>query len=125
MQKNSVRKGKEKVTKDPDLGKFTISTLLLLKEVVFEGVLLACILVLKLEDRYLIDHDKFPHLATNKYMTKIYYEETSGSACACLSNFCFFISPVVVSFCHFDSLKGVLYLSPLPPSGSNCSCSSI
>lgn len=49
---------------------------LLLEEVVFEGVLLMHILVFKLEDWDLADHEKFPHLATNKYMTKIYNEET-------------------------------------------------
>jgi len=69
-------KGKTKVTKDPDLGKFTISMPLLLEEVVFEGALLACILVLKLEYWDLADDKKFPHFTTNKYMTKLYYEET-------------------------------------------------
>jgi len=34
-----------------------------------------CIYDPKMEDWDLVDHDKFPHLATNKYMTKIYYEE--------------------------------------------------
>ena len=69
-------KGKAKVSKYPDLGKFMVSTPLLLKELVFEGMLLARILVLKLEDWYLVDHERVPHLATNKYMTKIYYEKT-------------------------------------------------
>jgi len=44
--------------------------------VVFEGALLAHIPVLKLKDLDVVDHEKLPHLATNKYMTKIYYEET-------------------------------------------------
>lgn len=34
-----------------------------------------CIPLLKLEDWDIADHEKFPHLATNKYVTKIYYEE--------------------------------------------------
>lgn len=58
------------------MGKFMISMPLLLKKVVFEGTLLTRIYVLKLEDWDLTDHEKFPHLATNKYMTKIYCEET-------------------------------------------------
>jgi len=28
-----------------------------------------------MEDWDLLDHERFPHLATSKYMTKIYYEE--------------------------------------------------
>ena len=43
---------------------------------VFEGALLAHIPVLKLKDLDVVDHEKLPHFATNKYMTKIYYEET-------------------------------------------------
>lgn len=68
-------KGKAKVTKDPDSSKFMYSTPLLPDEVVFAGALLVHIIVLTLEDWDLINHAKFPHLATNKYMTKIYYEE--------------------------------------------------
>jgi len=41
-------KGKVKVTKDPNLGKFKISMSLLLEEVVFEGVILTRIPMLKL-----------------------------------------------------------------------------
>jgi len=67
-------KGKVKVTRDPDSGKFAISMRLLLEEVVFECVLLLRIPVLKLEDWDLPIHEKFPHFPTNKCMTKIYYE---------------------------------------------------
>lgn len=49
-------KGKAKVPKDLDSGKFMISTSLLPEEVVFEGALLAHIPVLKLEDLDLSDH---------------------------------------------------------------------
>lgn len=42
-------KGKEKVTKDPDLNKFVISTPLLLEQVPFEGLCLARIPLLKME----------------------------------------------------------------------------
>lgn len=41
-----------------------------------EGALLGHILTLKLEDWDLGDHEKFPQLAPNKYLSKIYYEET-------------------------------------------------
>lgn len=68
-------KGKSKVTKDPNSGKFMVF-MPLLPKVVFECMLLAHISVLKMEDWDLIDHEKFPHLATNKYMTNVYYEET-------------------------------------------------
>lgn len=70
------RKGKAKVRKDLGLGKFTMPALLFPEEVVFEGALLARIPVLKLEDWDLSNHEKFLHFTTNKYMTKIYYEET-------------------------------------------------
>jgi len=29
-----------------------------------------------MEDWDLVDHEKLPHLETNKYLVKIYYEET-------------------------------------------------
>lgn len=70
------RKGKTKVTKDPNSRKFTVSTPLLLEQVEFEGTILARIIVLKMEERDLVDHEGFPDLATRKYMTTIYYEET-------------------------------------------------
>lgn len=69
-------KGKTNMTKDPDCRKFTVSTPLLPKQVEFEGTTLAHIPMLKMEDWDLADHERFPHLVTNKYMTKCYYEET-------------------------------------------------
>lgn len=70
------RKGKAKVPKDPDNAKFTDSTLLLPEKVPFEGALLGHIPALKMEDWDLVDNEKFLHLATNKYLAKIYYEGT-------------------------------------------------
>lgn len=69
------QKGKVKVPNDQDLGKFMIYMSLLSKEAVFEGTILAHILVLKMKGWYLSNHKKFLHFTTNKYMTKIYYEE--------------------------------------------------
>lgn len=68
------RKGKAKVSKDLDSAKFMVPTPLLQKRVVFEGSLLGCIPSLKLEDWDLEDHEKFPQLATNKYLVKIDYK---------------------------------------------------
>lgn len=68
-------KGKTKVTKDPDLGKFGVSTPLMLEQVTFKGPRLAYILLLKMEDWDLVDHETFPHLATHKYTMNIYYYE--------------------------------------------------
>lgn len=39
-------------------------------------MVLARILVLKMEYEDIINHERFPHFSTHKYMTKIYYEET-------------------------------------------------
>lgn len=69
-------KGKTKVTKDIDSRKFSVSTPLLPKQVEFEGTPLVHIPILKMEGWDLVDHEWFLHLATSKYMTKIYYEET-------------------------------------------------
>jgi len=63
------------VPKDPDNVKFIVSIPLLLESVLLEGNLLACITHLKMEDWDLGDHDKFPQLAPNKYLKKVYYEE--------------------------------------------------
>lgn len=70
-----LRKGKTKATKDPDSGKFVVSTPLLSEHVTFEGPRLVCIIVLKMGDRDLVYHEIFLHLMTHKYMTKIYYDE--------------------------------------------------
>ena len=53
-----------------------VSTPLLPEKVEFEGTKLARIPILKIKDWDLTDHERFPHLVTSKYMTKIYYEET-------------------------------------------------
>lgn len=69
-------KWKAKFMKDPDYGKFTVLTPLLPEHVEFEGTVLARIPVLEMEDWDLVDHKRFLHLATRKYMNNIYYEET-------------------------------------------------
>jgi len=66
-------KGKVKVTKDPNSDKLSISTPLLPKKVPLEGLWLARILLLKMEDWDLADHARFPHLETDKYMKHVYY----------------------------------------------------
>jgi len=70
-----LRKRKAKVTKDPDADKFTISMPLLPEQVPFEGPWLARIPFLKMEDWDLVGYTKFPHLAIDKYMWRVYYEE--------------------------------------------------
>lgn len=62
--------------KDPDSGKFIVSTPLFPKHVEFEGTVLKHIIVLKMEDWDLTHHERFPHLAIRKYMKNIFYEET-------------------------------------------------
>lgn len=76
LEYNPPQKGKTKVTKDPDPGKFWVDTPLLLEQVTFEGPKFAYIPLLKMEDWDLADHEKFLHLATHKYMKNIYYDET-------------------------------------------------
>lgn len=73
-------KGKEKVTKDPDLENFSISTPLLLEQVPFEGPQVVSILLLNMKDWDLTDHARFIHLAINKYMKHIYYPELGAIA---------------------------------------------
>jgi len=68
--------GKAQVMKDSDTKNFTVSTPMLPKQVPFEVPRLARIPLLKMEDWDLVDHAKFPHLAMDKYMWKVYYEET-------------------------------------------------
>lgn len=67
-------KGKANIPRDSDSRKFMVSTSLLPEKIPFEGTLLGCIPTLKMEDRDLVDHKKFPHLVTNKYLARIYYE---------------------------------------------------
>lgn len=68
-------KRKTKVTKNPNSGKFRISTPLLQDQVTFEGPKLAHMPMLKLEDWDIVDQEKFPHMVTHQYMTKIYYDD--------------------------------------------------
>lgn len=70
------RKGKTKVTKDPDSNKFVISTSLLPEQVPFEGLRLTWILLVKMEDWDLAGHNRFPHLATVNYMKHVYYRDS-------------------------------------------------
>lgn len=56
-------KGKMKVPKDLDAGQFLLNAPLLPENITFEGLCLAWIPHLKLEDWYLVDHKRFPHMA--------------------------------------------------------------
>jgi len=69
-----LRKGKAKVQKDPDAGQFSINTPLLPKNITFEGPPLVRVPHLKLEDWNFIDHDQFPHLATETFMRRLFYK---------------------------------------------------
>lgn len=68
--------GKEKVPKDPDEGKFMLNTLLLPDQITFEGSCLVHIPALKLEDWELVDTERFSHLATNTFVTRVFYKES-------------------------------------------------
>lgn len=70
-------KGKVKVPEEPGVGKFLLNMPLLLEGINFEGPCLARIPHLKLEDWDLADHERFPHLAIETYMERIYYKESS------------------------------------------------
>jgi len=61
-------KGKSKVLKDIDESKSSLKNPLLLDNLVFEGLHLQRVPVLKFEDWDPIDHKKFMHLATAKLM---------------------------------------------------------
>ena len=56
------RKPKSKVPKDIDESKTPLQTPLLPDEIDFNGPDLARVLILKLKDWDLVDHEKFPHL---------------------------------------------------------------
>jgi len=58
------QKGKKKVTKDPYSDKFIISMPLLSEQVLFGGLCLSWIPLLKMEDMDLADLERFLHLAT-------------------------------------------------------------
>lgn len=62
--------------KDLDTSKFMVSTPLLPEKVMFEGTQLGHIPSLKMEDWDLEDHEKFPQLALNNYLVKIYYKDS-------------------------------------------------
>ena len=65
-----------KVPKDLDEGQFLLNTLLLPKNLPFEGSCLVQIPQLKLEDLDLADHERFPHLATDTFMRRVFYKES-------------------------------------------------
>lgn len=73
-------KGKVKVPKDLDPRKFLLNTPLLPDNITFEGPRLARIPHLKLEHWDLVDHEKFPHLATENYMKRVFYKESGVTA---------------------------------------------
>lgn len=62
------RKGKAKLPKDINESKSSLQTPLLPDDIVFEGLHLGWVLVLKFEDWDLVNHEKFPHLVTEKLM---------------------------------------------------------
>lgn len=61
-------KGKSKVPKDLDATKGTLQTSLLPNGILFEGVVLGRVPMMKFEDWDLMDSEKFPHLETRKLM---------------------------------------------------------
>lgn len=63
-----------KVPKDPDAGKFLLNTPLLLENITFEGLCSARILHLKLEHWDLVDYERFPHLAIENYLERVFYK---------------------------------------------------
>lgn len=73
----SPQKGKAKVTEDPNTKNFTISMPLLPEQDPFKGLQLTRIPLIKMEDLDLAYDSNFPHLATEKYIRRVYYEETS------------------------------------------------
>lgn len=64
-------KGKTKVPKDIDESKVPLQTHLLPDEIIFEGLHLGRVPLLKLEELDMVDHEKFPHLATEQLMCRI------------------------------------------------------
>jgi len=70
------RKGKMKVSNDPDSEQFIIHTPLLPEKITFEGMCLAHVPLLKMEDWDLADHESFPHLTIENYMRRVYYKDS-------------------------------------------------
>lgn len=68
---------KVKVPKDLYVGQFLLNTPLLLENLTFEGPCLVWIPHLKLEDWDLVDYERFPHLAIENYMKRVFYKELS------------------------------------------------
>ena len=64
----SLYKPKSNVPKDIDESKTPWQTPLLLDEITFDGLRLAWVPILKLRDLDLVDHEKFPPLATEQLM---------------------------------------------------------
>lgn len=62
---------KTKVSKDIDKSKTPLQTPLLPNEIFFDGLHLARVLLLKLEDWDLANHKNFPHLETEQLMRRI------------------------------------------------------
>jgi len=62
------QKGKARVPKYIGESKSSLQTLMLPDDIIFEGVHLGWVLVLKFEDWDLTDHLKFPHLVTTQLM---------------------------------------------------------
>jgi len=67
-------RGKTKVPKDIDESKVTLYTPLLPNKIVFEGLHLGRVPLLKLEDWDLADMDHFPHLTTEKLMHYVFHK---------------------------------------------------
>lgn len=67
--------GKAKVPKEIDENKITLFTLLLIDKITFEGLCLAHVPHLKMEDWGLADTKRFPHLVTDTFMYHIFYKD--------------------------------------------------
>jgi len=72
-------KGKTKVTKDLDSDNFVISMPLLPEQVLFEGLCVVWIPMLKMEDWDLEEYEWFHHLTTENYMKIVYYPDSGVS----------------------------------------------
>jgi len=62
------RKGKAKVPKDMVTVKSALETPLLPYGILFEGLVLGCIPMIKFEDWDLVNSEKYPHLETSQLM---------------------------------------------------------
>lgn len=74
------RKPKTKVQKDIDESKTPLQTPLLPDEIFFNGRCLARVILLKLEDWDLVNHERFPHLAFKNMMCRIIDTNTGMTA---------------------------------------------